>query len=179
MIRTTCVTQTPMKIQKIIITQMSPHGFSCSTLFPPQPYLIHHRLAQCFWVVVLEKTLESLVENKEIKPVHPKGNQLWMFIGRTDAEVEVPILWSPDANCQLIGKDPDAGKDWGQEEKGKTEDEIVGWHHWLNGHEFQQTLGDSEGQRNLVCCSPSQTWLSHWTTILGLHGNVTLWHVLL
>ena len=90
----------------------------------------------CFWTVVLEKTLESPLDCKEIQPVHPKGNQSWIFTGRTNAEAETPILWSPDVNSQLIGKDPDAGKDWGQEENGITEDEIVGWHHQLNGHGF-------------------------------------------
>ena len=89
----------------------------------------------CFWTVVLEKTLESPLDSKEIQPVHPKGNQPWIFTGRADAEA--PILWPPDAKSQLTGKDPDAGKDWGQEEKGMTEDEMVGWHHWLNGHEFE------------------------------------------
>ena len=106
-----------------------------------------------FWTVVLEKTLESPLDCK-IKPVNPKGNQSWIFIGRTDAEVETPILWPPDAKSQLIRKDPDAGKDWGQEEKGMTEDEMVGWHHRLNGHEFEQALGDGEGQGRLLCCSP-------------------------
>ena len=89
----------------------------------------------CFWTVVLEKTLESL-DCKEIQLVHPKGNQSWIFTGRTDVEAESPVLWPPDAKSWLIWKDPDAGKDWGQEEKGATEDEMVGWHHWLNGHEF-------------------------------------------
>ena len=107
----------------------------------------------CFWIVVLEKTLENLVDSKEIKPVNPKGNQHWILIGRIDAEVEAPIVWPPDVKSQLIGKDPDAGKDWGQEEKGATEDEIVGWHQQLNGPEFKQILGDREGQRSLVCCS--------------------------
>ena len=91
---------------------------------------------------------------KEIQSVHLKGNQSWIFIGRTDPEAEAPILWPPDAKNWLTGKDPDAGKDWRQEEKGMTEDEMVGWQHWLNGHEFEQTLGDSEGQGDLVCCSP-------------------------
>ena len=91
-----------------------------------------------FWNVVLEKTLESPLDSKVIKPVHPKGNHSWIFIGRTDAEAEALMLWPPDAKNWLIGKDPDAGKDWRQEEKGKTEDEMVGWHHWLNGHEFEQ-----------------------------------------
>ena len=91
----------------------------------------------CFWTVILEKTLESPLDSKEIQPVHLKGDQSWVFIGRTDAEAETPILWPPDAKSQLIGKDPDAGKDWGQEEKGMAEDEVVRWHHWLNGHEFE------------------------------------------
>ena len=96
----------------------------------------------CFWTVVLEKTLESPLDCKEVKPVNPKGNQSWILIGRTDAEAETPILWSPDAKSQLIGKDPDAGKDWGQEEDRDTEDEMAGGHHRLYGHEFAQTLGD-------------------------------------
>ena len=91
----------------------------------------------CFWTSVLEKTLESLLDCKEIKSVHPKGDQSWVFIGRTDAEAETPILWPPDVKSWLIGKDPDAGKDWRWEEKGTAEDEIVGCHHWLNGHEFE------------------------------------------
>ena len=97
--------------------------------------------------------LLSLLDFREIKPVHPKGNQLWISIGRTDTEAEAPILWPPDIKNWLIGKDPGAGKDWGQKEKGATEDEMVGWHHWLNGHEFEWTQGDSEGQRSLVCYS--------------------------
>ena len=91
---------------------------------------------------------------KEIKPVHPKGNQSWMFIGKTHAETETPILWPQDVKSQVIGKDLHAGKDWGQEEKGMTEDEMVGWHHQCNGHEFEQTLGDGKGQGSLACCSP-------------------------
>ena len=101
-----------------------------------------------FWTVVLEKTLESPLDCKEIKPVNPKGNQSWIFIGRTDAEAETPILWPPHAKSWLIGKDPDARKDWGQEEK------MIGWHHQLNGHELEQTPGDSERQGSLACCSP-------------------------
>ena len=108
----------------------------------------------CFWTVVLEKTLESPLDCKEIQPVNLKGNQSWIFIGRTDAEAEALILWPPDAKNWLIGKDPDAGKDWGQEEKRTTEGEVVGWHHWLNGHEFEQVLGDGEWKGSLVCCSP-------------------------
>ena len=100
------------------------------------------------------KTLESPLDCKEIQPVNPKGNQPWIFIGRTEAEAETPILWPPDMKSQLIGKDPDAGKDWGKEEKGVTEDDMVGWHHPHNGHENKQTPGDSEGQGSLASCSP-------------------------
>ena len=107
----------------------------------------------CLWTVVLEKTLESPLDSKEIKPVNPKGIQPWIFIGRTDAEAEALILWPPNAKSRLTGKDLDAGKDWRQEEKGMTEDEMVEWHHWLSGHEFEQTLGDGEGQGGLACCS--------------------------
>ena len=107
-----------------------------------------------FWTVVLEKTLESPLDCKEIQPVHPKGNQSWIFIGRTDAEAETPVLWLPDAKNWLIGKDSVAGKDWKQEEKGMTEDKMVGRHHWLDGHEFEQALGVGDGQRTLACCSP-------------------------
>ena len=120
----------------------------------------------CFWTVVLEKTLESPLDCKEIPPVHPKGDQSWVFIGRTDVEAETPILWPPDAKSWLIWKDPDAGKDWGQEEKGTTEDEMVRWHHQLKGHGFGWTLGVGDGQGGLVCCGSrvanSQTWLSNW-----------------
>ena len=108
----------------------------------------------CFQIVVLEKTLECSLDCGEIKPVNPKGNQSWIFIGGTDAETETPILWLPDVKSQLIGKDPDAGKDWRQEEKGMTEDDIVGWYHWLNGHEFEQSPGDGEGQGSPAWCSP-------------------------
>ena len=122
----------------------------------------------CFWTVVLEKTLESPLDCKEIQPVHPKGNQSWMFTGRTDAETEAPILWPPDAKNWLTGKDLDAGKDR-RLEKGTTEDEMVGRHHWLNGHEFEQALRVGDGQRILACCSPwgykeldTTQWLN-WT----------------
>ena len=107
----------------------------------------------CFWTMVLEKTLESPVDCKEIQPVHPKGSQSWVFIGRTDAEAETPVLRPPDAKSWLIGKDPDAGKDLGQEEKGMTEDEMVGWHHWLNGHGLGWTPGVGDRQGGLACCS--------------------------
>ena len=106
------------------------------------------------WSAVLENTLESPLDSKDIQPVHPKGNQSWIFTGRTDPEAEAPILWPPDAKSWLTGKDPDAGKDWRQEEKGMTEDETVGWHHWLNGREFEQALGDGVGQGSLTRCSP-------------------------
>ena len=108
----------------------------------------------CFWTVVLEKIFESPLDCKEIKPVNPKGNQPWIFIGRPDAEAETPVLWPPDVKNQLTGKDPDAGKDWRQEEKGMTEDEMVGMRHRLDGYEFEQTPRESEGQECLVCCSP-------------------------
>ena len=108
----------------------------------------------CFWTVVLVKTLESPLDCKEIQPVHPKVDQSWIFVGRIDAEGEAPVLWPPDMKNWLICKDPDAGKDWGQEEKGTTEDEMVGWHHWLDGHEFEQVLGVGDGQGSLACCSP-------------------------
>ena len=107
-------------------------------------------LSWCLWIVVLEKTHESSLDIKDIKLVNPKGNQLWIFIGRIDPEAEAPILWLPEVKSRLTGKDPDAGKDWGQEEKGMTEDEMVRWHHWLNGHELEQALVDSEGQGKLV-----------------------------
>ena len=106
-----------------------------------------------FWPVVL-KTLESPLDCKEIQPVHPKGNQSWVFIGRTDAEAETPVFWPPDVKNWVIVKDPDAGKDWGQEEKGTTEDEMVGWHHRLNGHGFEKAPGVGDGQGGLVCRSP-------------------------
>ena len=100
------------------------------------------------------RRLLSPLDCKEIQPVNPKGNQSWIFIGRTYAAVEAPIVWPPDAKNWFIGKDPDAGKDWRQEEKGMTEDEMVGWHHWLDGHEFEQALGVGDRQGSLVCCSP-------------------------
>ena len=119
----------------------------------------------CFWTMVLEKTLESLLDCRDIQPVPSKGNQSWIFIGRTDAEAETPILWLPDVKNWLIGKDPDAGKDWRQEEKGVTEDEMVGWHHRLDGHEFEQALGVGDGQGSLECCSPwghKQSDMTEW-----------------
>ena len=112
----------------------------------------------CFWTVVLDRTLESSLDCKEIKSISPEGNQPWIFSGRTDAES--PILWPADVKNWLIGKDPDAGKDWRQEEIGVTEDEMVGWHQQLNGHEFEQSPGD-HGQRSLVCCSPCSHRVGH------------------
>ena len=132
----------------------------------------------CFWTVVLEKTLESPLDCKEIQPVNPKGNQSWMFFGGTDGEAETPVLWPPDANW-LIGKDPDAGKDWKWEEKGTTEDEMVGWHHWLNGHEFEQAqelLMDREAWCAAVHgVAKRWTWLSDWTDnrLINDSHNVT------
>ena len=107
-----------------------------------------------FWTVVLEKTLASPFDCKEIKQVYPNGDQSWIFIGRTDAEAETPVLWPPDVKRWLIWKDPDAGKDWTQEKKGTTEDKMVGWHHRLNGHEFEQAPGDGKGLGSLACHSP-------------------------
>ena len=103
----------------------------------------------CFWTVVLEKSLESPLDCKEIQPVHPTVDQSWIFTGRTDAKAEIPILWPPHAKSWLIGKDPNAGKDWGQREKGTTEDEMAEWHHWLDGHGFGWTLGVGDGQGGL------------------------------
>jgi len=129
----------------------------------------------CFWTVVLEKTLESPLDCKEIQPVHSKGDQSWVFIGRTAAEAETPILWPPDVKSWLIGKAPDAGKDWRQEEKGTTEDEMVGWHHWLNGLEFEEAPGVGDGQGGLACCSPWGHSVGHdWAT--GLKWIMTWQH---
>ena len=123
----------------------------------------------CFWTVVLEKTLESPLDCKETQPVNPKGNQSWIFIGRADAEAETPIFWPPDEKNWLTGKDPDAGKHWRREEKGMREDEMMGWHHWLDGHVFEQAPGAGDGQGSLACCSPlgckSWTQLSNWTEL--------------
>ena len=128
----------------------------------------------CFRTVVLEKTLESPLDCKKIKPVTPKGNQPWIFIGRTDDNAEGPILWPLDGKIWLIGKDFDAGEDWRQEEKGMSEDEMVGWHHQLKGHEFEQALGDGEGQGILVCCSPwgcKELDMTEWLN----NNKETLW----
>ena len=123
----------------------------------------------CFWIVVLEKTLESPLDCKEIKSVSPEGNQSWLFIGRTAAEAEAPILWPHDVKNRLLGKDLDAGKDWRQEEKGTTEYEVVGWHHWLDGLEFEQALGVGDGQGSLAGCS---LW-GHRESVMIEHLNWT------
>ena len=132
----------------------------------------------CFWTVVLEKTLESPLDCKEIQPVHPKRDQSWMFIGRTDAEAETPILWPSDAKNWLIWKDPDAGKDWRREEKWTTEDEMVGWHHQLNGHEFEwiPEVGDVQG--GLACCSPwgcKESDTNEWLNWTELYQQLGFW----
>ena len=130
-----------------------------------------HGRIDAFELWLLKKTLESPLDCKEIQPVNPKGNQSWIFIGRTDAEAEAPILWPPDAKSRLIGKDAHAGKDWGQEEKGTIEDEI-GWHHWLNGHEFKQDPGNGERQGSLACCSPRGSKESDTTKRLNSSNNL-------
>ena len=127
-----------------------------------------------FWTVVLEKTLESPLDCKEIQPVHCEGGQPWDFFGRNDAKAETPVLWPPNAKSWLIGKDSDAGRDWGQEEKGMTEDEMAGWHHWLDGHESQWTPGVGVGQGGLVCCD---SWsLKESDTTEQLISDLSLWY---
>ena len=122
----------------------------------------------CCWTMALEKTLESPLDCKEIQAVHPKGDQFWVFIGRTDVEAETPILWPPDMNNRLIRKDPDEGKDWRQEEKGTTEDEMFGWYHRLNGHEFEQAWGVGDGQRPGMLQSMGLQRVRHaWETELN------------
>ena len=135
----------------------------------------------CFWTVVLKKILERPLYWREIKPIHPKGNQSWIFIGRTNAEAETPIVWPPDAKNWLIEKDPDARKDRRQDENRMTEDEMVGWHHWLNGYEFEQAPGDTERQGGLGCCSPRGCkesamieWLNHKWEVAVQHRELSL-----
>ena len=128
-----------------------------------------------------EKTLESPLDCKGIQPVHPKGDQSWVFIGRTDAEAETPIFWPPHVKSWLIGKDPDAGRDWGQEEKGTTENEMAGWHHWLDAHEFGWTLGVGDGQGGLVWCNSwchkesDMTERLNWTELTDFYHYYLLW----
>ena len=131
----------------------------------------------CPRLLPLEKTLENPLDRKENQSVHPKGNQSWILIGRTDAEAETPILWPPDAKNWLIWKDPDAGNDWRWKENGTTEDEMVGWHHWLNGHEFESAPGAGDGQGGLACCSPQgrkeldTTEQLNWTELRSYWGR--------
>ena len=133
----------------------------------------------CFWTVVLEKTLKSPLDGKEIQPVHPKGHQSWVFIGRTNAEGETPVLWPPHVKSWLIGKDSDARRDWGQEEKGTTQDEMAGWHHRLDGCESGKTPGVGGGQGGMVCCNSwgrkeldTTEWLN-WTELnIPLYGYI-------
>ena len=130
---------------------------------------------RCFWTVVLEKTLESPLDFREIQPIHSKGDQSWVFFGRNDAEAETPVLWPPHAKSWLIGKDSDAGREWGQEKKGTTEDEMAGWHHWLDGHEFEWTQGVGDGQGGLACfygVAKRRTRLSDWTELNQLNGVI-------
>ena len=136
----------------------------------------------CFWTVVLEKTLENPLVCKEIQPLHSKGDQSWVFTGRTDSEAEIPILWPPHAKSWLIGKDSDAGRDWGQEEKGTTEDEVAGWHHRLDGHEFEWTPRVGDGQGGPACCdswdskeSDMTEWLNWTERGPDLHIFVISW----
>ena len=136
---------------------------------------VHWRI-DCFWTVVLEKTLESHLDCKEIKPVNPKGNPPWVFLGGTDAEAGALILWLLDVKSWLIGKDPDAGKDWRQD-KGMTEDEMGEWYHQLDGHEFEQGPGDVEGQGSLVCCSPQdckESYTIEWLNCI-IYSHIQLY----
>ena len=133
----------------------------------------------CFWTVVLEKTLESPLDCKEIQSVHPKGNRSWIVIGRTDVEAETSVLWPPDVKSWVLRKDPDAGKDWRQEEKGTTEDEMAGWYHWLNRHGFGWTPGVGDRQGGLACCgswgckeSDMTEWLNWTKTMTTAYGNI-------
>ena len=133
----------------------------------------------CVWTVVLEKTLESPLDCKEIQPVHSERDQPWDFFGRNNAKAETPVLWSPHIKCWLIRKGPDAGRDWGQEEKATTEDEMTGWHHWLDGHEFGWTPGVGDGQGGLACCDSrdckesDKTYTLNWTELNWTELNWT------
>ena len=142
-----------MKSSVVLIMQVSWAASPIWSTLINQDWYFHN--------VVLEKTFENPLDSKEIKPVSPKRNQPWIFIGRTVAKAGAPILWPPDEKDWLIGKDPDAGKDWRQEEKGMTEDEMVGWHHQLDGYEFEQVLGVGNGQGSLACCIPWDRRVRH------------------
>ena len=130
-----------------------------------------------FWTVVLEKALESPLDCKEIQPVHPEGDQPWDFFGRNDAKAEAPVLWPPHAKSWLIGKDSDAGRDWGQEEKGMTEDEMAGWDHQLDGHEFGWTPGVGDGQGGLACCDSWGRKESDTTERMNWTVSNSIWHI--
>ena len=136
----------------------------------------------CFWTEVLERTLESPLDCKEIQPIHSEGNQPWNFFGRNGAKAETLVLWPPHAKSWLIGKDSDAGRDWGQEEKGTTKDEMAGWHHWLDGHESEWTLGVGDRQGGLACCNSwghkesDTTELLNWTELnWSCHNLLSTW----
>ena len=148
----------PVQHQLLELAQTHVHRVPSNRLILCRPLLllpsIFPSISLFKWVSFLQKNVLGVVTGSSVKPVDPKGNQSWIFIGRTDDEAEAPILWPPDAKSWLIRKDSDAGKDWGQEEKWVAEDEMVGWHHQLNGHEFEQALGDGEGQGSLAYCSP-------------------------
>ena len=135
---------TKVRLVKAMVFPVVTYKLDCEEGWAPKNW--------CFWTVVLEKTLESPLNCKEIQPVHPKGDHSWVFIGRSDVEVETPILWPPHVKSCLTGKGPDAGSDWGHEVKGTTEDEMAGWHYWLNEHEFGWIPGVGDGQGGLVCC---------------------------
>ena len=134
----------------------------------------------CLWTVVLEKTPESPLDCKVIQRVHSEGDQLWVFFGRTDSKAETPILWQPHVKCWLIGKDSDAGRDWGQEEKGTTEDKVAGWHHRLDGHEFEWTPGVGDGQRGLACCNSGghkESDMTEWLNYTELNYGKSRYHL--
>ena len=163
-----------IKKQRHYFTKKCPssqsYGFS-SVMYGCESWTINKSWVPKNWCFWTEKTLESPLDCKEIQPLHPKGDQSWVFIGRTDVEAEIPILWPPDAKSWLIGKDSDPGRDWGQEEKGMTEDEMAGWHHRLDGCEFEWTPGVGDGQGGLACCdsrgckeSDMTEWLN-WTEL--------------
>ena len=152
-----------MRLVKAMVFPLVMYGWEldCEECWVPKNW--------CFWTVVLEKTLKSPLDCKEIQPVHSEGDQPWHFFGRNDAKAETPVLWPPHGKSWLIGKDSDAGRDWEQEEKGMTKHERAGWHHRLNGREFEWTPGDGDGQGGLACCdsgvTKSWTQLSDWTEL--------------